>query len=319
MGSDGPSRRRVLQGTGAALATAVGVGAVSSSAGGQGGDDRFITLENDSYDVTIGAVESSYSWEFQGRETLFEEYYMLRAGDTLLLPGAWNEVLSGYPSEGAPGQRYDATAQVTPRDTGSGGTSETAVTVTRGVELSESDPRFTVFYEFQNDGPDVESFQLYQYVDYDMGTSSENVGAYSDGTYTQLYPSASHSIASGFRGSRPPDSWHVGDYNDMYSRISDANLQRSSAHWGDTASVLRWDFGALASGSSASLAVGFAAGESDSDVQESLSSVDNPAKSSGGGGQAGTPGFGIGGALLGVGASAYALRRFAAADAATSD
>lgn len=319
MGSNGLSRRRVLQGTGAALATAVGVGAVSSPAAAQGGADWFITLSNDSYDVTIGAVENSYSWEFEGIETLFEEYYMLRAEDTLLNPGAWDELISGYPSAGEPGQRYDATARVSPRETGSGETSEAAFTVTRGVELSESDPRFTVYYEFQNEGPDVESFQFYQYVDYDIGNSDENVGAYVDGTYTQLYASASESIASGFRGSRTPDSWHVGNFSGMYSRISDANLQRSSVHWGDTAGVLRWDFGELSAGSSASLAVGFAAGRSEADVQEYLSSVENPAESSGGGGLAGMPGFGIGGALLGVGGSAYALRRFAGDVAETSD
>lgn len=312
----------MLRATGGALATAVAAGTASAADGSTRQDDGLITLSNGQYEVEFHPTNTGVrrDWTYDGTATLFEELYALRAGDGTLLASSESthaSIEEGYPSVGDPGESYEATASL------ANGSHE--VSVRRSVELEPNDPRFTVVYEIENtSGDSMDAVQFYQYVDYDVSLSTGDVGEYDDseGLFWQGTQSGTQGAHSGFKGSRRPDSWAVGEYPSVGDQISQGSLSGSASHSGDVSSALRWDLGSIASGESVTLAVGFAAGDSRADVEMLLDTVENPSAdatpssdedgdggSSGGDGDDSLPGFGIGAAAAGIGGYAYSRLR----------
>jgi predicted ribosomally synthesized peptide with SipW-like signal peptide len=187
--SDDESGRSTLRrGAAAAGAGVAGLGAVSgvASADSKGSPpdpdgDMDVTTSNPNLSVTVGELGSS-GFAFDGDDTVFFEEYGFRDGDTgthveSSQLGSSN-ITSAFPSSVSPGTTATSTISY-PLPT-AGGT-EVDLEVNRNVTLDSTEPILRVEYEVTNpsgSGATFDDLRLSQYVDYDIGGISNNVGRY---------------------------------------------------------------------------------------------------------------------------------------------
>jgi len=142
-----------------------------------------VDIDNGQLDVGVGALGSGSSvnsndWQFENTGTLYRETYGFRDGSGDHVNAEEDgTVVSGYPSSVAPGETAEATVTI-PVQTESGTTVD--LEVVRRVTLATDEPTLRIEYVITNPSEEVafQNLRLSQYVDYDIGGISDDVGRY---------------------------------------------------------------------------------------------------------------------------------------------
>jgi hypothetical protein len=143
-----------------------------------------VEIDNGQLSVEVGALGSgsdvnSNEWQFDGVGTLYRETYGFRDGTGPHVNAEQDgTVVSPYPASVSPGSSAEATVEI-PVQTSDGTTVD--LQVIRRVTLAPNEPTLRVEYEVTNpadSGASFEDLRLSQYVDYDIGSFSDDAGEY---------------------------------------------------------------------------------------------------------------------------------------------
>ncbi|AXG05289.1 hypothetical protein DU500_01965 [Haloplanus rubicundus] len=318
---DTSDRRSALRkGAAAAGAGAAGLAAASEAASAdssKGGDDPTdpdgpydVEIDNGTLDVTVGELGSGTSvqganWFFTAGGstvgTLYRETYGFRDGTGPHVDAENNGSLvsgQGFPSSVSPGTT--ASGDVTIPVETQGGTTVT-LEVTRNVTLDPNEPTIRVSYDVTNPGGSGATFddlRLSQYIDYDIGSISDDQGTYfldeSRGCeFISQSSNPNDPVFAGFTGNQFSVNHDLRPYGTS-SSLGEGNFQSSDIDFNnddqfpdsgtaDVTLAMEWSLGTLAPGETASLETAFVYNETEAEFEQELcaESVD-PTPSPGG-------------------------------------
>jgi hypothetical protein len=203
-GEGGSGAGRLAGGAAAAglgAAAVSGVASAESDPAPEKGDpadadgDQDVSIESDELAIDVGELNSS-GWFYDptgggdpgndGIATLFNETYAFQeraggGGPVQPAGGGFElvseaDIVSPFPSSVSPGDTATATVEF-PSFPAAGGT--TTLTVDRKVTLDPDEPVVRIEYDIENTGgTDVDDLGFYQYVDYDIADTGNEVGRY---------------------------------------------------------------------------------------------------------------------------------------------
>nr|WP_049984808.1 SipW-dependent-type signal peptide-containing protein [Halobellus rufus] len=277
-------RSAVRKGAGAAGAAAGGLALASQSAAAEekgsppdpdGNLD--VNTSNSNLNVTVGELGSS-GFSYNGEGTLFFEEYGFRDGDSgthiesSQLPSG--NITDPFPSSVPAGDT--ATSTISYPVPTSGGTT-VDLEVNRNVTLDATEPILRVEYEVSNpsgSGATFDDLRLSQYVDYDIGGISNNVGRYFFDPETNcefIYQETTGSdIFAGFTAEETSVNHHFSTYSDGVSNFSSddptfdndevwppQDPNDSDLETEDVELTFEWSLGSLAPGETTSFRTSF--------------------------------------------------------------
>jgi predicted ribosomally synthesized peptide with SipW-like signal peptide len=307
--TDASSDRRsaLRKGAAAAGAGAAGLAAASkaasaaSSKGGDGPTDPDgpydVEIDNGTLDVTVGELGSGTSvqgadWFFTTGGstvgTLYRETYGFRDGTGPHVDAENNGSLvsgGGFDSSVSPGTT--ASGDITIPVETQGGTTVT-LEVTRNVTLDPSEPTLRVSYDVTNpsgSGATFSDLRLSQYIDYDIGSISDDQGTYfiDEDRGCEFISQSSNPndpVFAGFTGNQFSVNHDLREYGTS-SSFGEGNFQSSDIDFNnddqfpdsgteDVTLAMEWSLGELAPGETASLETAFVYNETEAEFEQEL-------------------------------------------------
>lgn len=218
-----------------------------------------LTIDNGEYRISIHPIAST-ALEFGGTNTLFEEFFALQSGDTVVPSFEATGLIQDYPENGEPGETYTATLDFD------------GVEVDRRVTLDAENAVFSLEHELRNNtGQTLPDFQFYQYFDWDIQGASGESALYNDADGNIYQIGSNNEIHSGFGSSEMPDEYDVGPYFDVGERVLQGDLANNEVFEdGDATAALKWNIGDFEDGDSFVVSKQVAAGFSRDAVADLL-------------------------------------------------
>jgi len=310
---DSSDRRSALRnGAAAAGAGAAGMAAASkaaSAASSKGGDDPTdpdgpydVDIDNGTLDVTVGELGSGTSvqgddWVFTksgGSDvgTLYRETFGFRDGTGPHVDAETNGSLdSGFPSSVSPGNTASGDITI-PVETQGGPT--VTLEVTRNVTLDPNEPTLRVSYDVTNpsgSGATFSDLRLSQYIDYDIGSVSDDQGRYfideeRGCEFISQSSDPDDPTFAGFTGNRFSVNHDLRKYG-ISSDFGQGNFRSSDTDFNnddrfpdsgtdDVTLAMEWSLGDLAPGDTASLETSFVYNETEAEFEQELCEESDP-------------------------------------------
>lgn len=257
-----------------------------------------VQIDNGIYEVTVGEFDSGsaggaepnggvpdddWFYSFSGTaggdvdptaadsiDTLYLEYYALQDGDGNVAPSVdGGPVITSLPGSGTAGTEYTGVVEM---DLGG-----TTVRISRTVSLRADEPVVDVDYEFENrSGSDtITDLQWTQYVDYDIGSPSGEVGNYvrDDArgleyiTQNEQNVIGDNDLYLGFTANQTSTAHDLDFYGDTYNKVYTGTTLNDDDQHPDTGGddvglALRYDLGDLGPGDTTTLETAFVTAES---------------------------------------------------------
>ena len=297
--SEDDGRSVLRKGAAAAGMGAAGLSAVSGSASADSdkGDSQptdpdgpnDVQINNGILDVTVGELGSGTAvqgpdWNYDdgtlSAGTLYRETYGFRDGTgTHVDAENYGSLVSGFPSSVSAGTTAESTVTI-PVETDTG----TVVTleVDRNVTLDSNIATLRVEYEVTNpsdSGATFSDLRLSQYVDYDIGSVSDDVGEYFLDTQTDcefIFQENSAGLFAGFTAEdlsvnhdlRP---WSEGEVNFQSSNIGFNNDDKfPDSGTDDVTLTFEWSLGELAPGESTTYETAFVYNPTQQDFEDQI-------------------------------------------------
>ncbi|AOW80089.1 hypothetical protein HTSR_0904 [Halodesulfurarchaeum formicicum] len=257
-----------------------------------------VLLDNGIYEVTVGEYDSGsaggaeanggasdddWFYSFSGTaggnvdpaaddsiDTLYLEYYALQDGEGNVAPSSdGGPVITSLPASGSPGTEYTGIVEM---DLGG-----TTVRVHRTVSLRADEPVVDVDYEFENrsGSETITDLQWTQYVDYDIGSPSGEVGNYVRDddrgleyiTQNEQNVIGDNDLYLGFTAEQLSTAHDLDNYSSTDNKVYTGATLNDDDQFPDTGGAdvglaLRYDLGTLGPGESTTLETAFVTAES---------------------------------------------------------
>jgi predicted ribosomally synthesized peptide with SipW-like signal peptide len=310
--TDGTERSTLRRGAAAVGAGAAGLAATSGTAAAEekgpapdpedkgsppDPDGNFdVSTSNGTLSVSVGELGSS-GFDFAGDSTVYFEEYGFRDGETgthveSSQLGVGN-LLSPFPSSVSAGTT--ATSTISYPVPTAGGTS-VDLEVNRNVTLDATDPVLRVEYEVTNpsgSGATFDDLRLSQYVDYDIGGISNNVGRYFYDPATECefiwQETTGSDVFAGFTAEERSVNHEFSTYANGVSNFSSDNPTFDNEDiWPpvgttDVELLFEWSLGSLAPGETTSFRTSFVYNQEGQDEFEQQICQESPGQPTQGG------------------------------------